>query len=225
LVEIFSDGFESNDFSTWTGTAGAKIAVESVHPHHGTSNIKCTGSAAEDWSYAYKTISSSAITYARCYVKFANLNILSGKNLQILGLDYGSYQYNLVASVKNDGGTLKWFLNLGEASNWGGSVLGTHTPVVDTWYCVEIKRDITNDLEVLYIDGVAEASASVAISENTVRMYVGDYQDGSGANEVYVDCVVVADAYIGPESSYSPKTRSGLVNTMTTLLNSKILFN
>jgi hypothetical protein len=214
---IFSDGFESGDFTAWTGSTGAKITVESLHPHHGTYNANVTGSAAEDWSYAYQTISSSAITYARCYVKFANLNIPSGKNLQILGLDYGSYQYNLVASVKNDSGTLKWFLSIGEASNWAGSVLGTHTPALDTWYCVEIERNVTNDIETLYVDGVAEASASVAITENTTRMYAGVYQDGIGDNELYIDCVVTDSVYIGPEvaSDTTAPTYSSLSSSST----------
>ncbi|MFN3329236.1 MAG: hypothetical protein ACK40U_10400, partial [Fervidobacterium pennivorans] len=41
-TEIFSDGFESGDFSAWTGTAQSSgtVTVVTENPHHGTYSAK-----------------------------------------------------------------------------------------------------------------------------------------------------------------------------------------
>src|SRR3989337_2094782 len=47
---IFSDGFESGDFSAWTGTVGGPT-VSNVQAHHGTYSCRASGSA---YIYCYK---------------------------------------------------------------------------------------------------------------------------------------------------------------------------
>lgn len=226
---LFADGFESGDFTAWTGTsisAGCTCEVENLHPHHGTYNARVLVTGASVNAYGYKTIASTTIAYARGYVKFNQLNITNGQSLPVLVLDNGNWQYGVYAAVYNNGGTLRWQLRSFDAVTGTVNTLGTHTPVTGVWYCVEIKRDVTNDLQELFIDNVSEASGTAVIINNSSRVIAGvQYQPQNDTNELYLDCVVAADAYIGPESSYSPSTRSSLPNTMMTMLNSKMLFS
>ena len=41
FTEMFSDGFESGDFSEWTGTSGSS-AVSSVQSHSGSNSMYCS---------------------------------------------------------------------------------------------------------------------------------------------------------------------------------------
>ena len=213
FTTIFSDGFESNNFSAWTGTdlvgIGSTIIVESVNPHHDTYNAKATMSTAGANALCYKTITSAPITYLRYYVKFLTLAIAtSGNRLELGGLNNGTYQYNVEAIVYKSGGTLLWGIRSNETGS-GQNTLGTHTPITGQWYCVEILRDVTNDLQRLYIDGILEASATRVITTNTTRALVGYfYQEGADANSTALDCVVVADAYIGTEGTLQTVTDS-----------------
>jgi len=73
FTEIFSDGFESGDFSAWTGTAkssGETCEVESADPHHGTYNAKFYSDGGwNQYAYCYKDITGQTIIYARTYFK------------------------------------------------------------------------------------------------------------------------------------------------------------
>jgi hypothetical protein len=59
MTQIFADGFESGDFSAWTGTSGSPT-VQNTTKHHGT--YGCTFDAPE---CAYKTFSVMQIVYFR----------------------------------------------------------------------------------------------------------------------------------------------------------------
>jgi len=205
MTELFSDGFESGDLSAWTDTqigTGGAVTVESTNPHHGTYNEQavCDGTDGT-WAACYKTFAGEAIAYARYYVKFNSIDITSNTRLEILALDDGGYQERLSAILFNDGGTIKWGIRVVEGGV-GTNHLGTHTPVVDTWYCVEIKRNVTNNQQELWIDGVSEVSATVTITSNstTIRSGIVYQRTSTSGNTHYCDCVVVADAYIGPEA-------------------------
>lgn len=231
MTTIFSDGQvgstmeTAGDFSAWTGTSttgvGSSITVEASNPHHGSSDALAVVSAAGAGAYCYKTITSAAIAYVRFYVKFISLNIAASTNrLELGGLDNGAYTYGVKAAVYNNAGTLVWYLVTQEAAVYQG-FLGTHTPVTGQWYCVEVLRDVTNDLETLYIDGVAEVQATRAITTNTTRALVGYfYQQGANSNSVAVDCVVVADIYVGPETAVTLQTVGD-----TLMLNEGVLRN
>ena len=79
--------------------------------------------------------------------------------------------------------------------------LGTNSPELDAWYCVEIMRDVVNDEQKLWVNGNLEVSATRTITTNTSRVRCGiTHQESTGINEIIFDCVVVADTYIGPIS-------------------------
>lgn len=208
-MSLFEDGFETNDFSKWTGTsksATAALVTESVNPHHGTYNAKASvPTTANTFAYCHQTIASNPILYARAEIKFLTLALSnSGNRLEVLVLDYGDYEYAVRAVVRNNGGTLYWALD----STQAGVLIttyGTHTPVIDSHYCVLIKRDVTNNTQQLWIDGVSEASATRAITNNSTRATTGiNWKTGTDINVVAVDCVIVNVSAIECESEGEP---------------------
>ena len=219
MTQIFADGFESGDFSAWTGTSassGCTIEVQNTNPHTGTYNAHAlTTTTSSVTAYCYKTGTFGAITYARMYVKFYQINILTNIRIHLLDL-VGT----TTVSVQLRNNPAVWAIRAG-ASNY----LGTHTPVTGQWYCIELKRDSTNGLTQLWVDGVVEvAETSVTITGNCTQVNAGICASSvSAVNELYVDCVVVSDAYIGPEVSSVLQTVTDSLSLNDALLRHKIL--
>jgi hypothetical protein len=226
FTELFNDGFESGNFSAWTGTTtngGGSIAVSSGQVHHGSYASRSQGASTNDAAYARKTITASAITYTRFYVYFADFNLAANKAVYLSSMDNGSTQYSLEAAIVESGGSVYWALSIREnyAQTWQ---LSDVSPVEGQWYCVEYLRDVTNDLEKLWVDGVSVKNVATAISTSTTRATAGlRSQNGDGANDIYVDCVVVADAYIGPEAAAILKEVTESLSLAEAVLRSKML--
>lgn len=201
MATIFSDGFESN-FSAWTGTTGSGThleTVENLNPHHGTYNAKFYTASTDDFSCVYKDITSSPIVYCGLYCKFSALPVNDGETLHV-GLTQN------VASGLGVG----TFLSKYEGSlYWGLKIDGTgfyeavpSNPVVDTWYCVEFLRDVTNNIETLWVDGVVKVNQTRVIANNSDRVFFGNtWINYATPTSIYVDCCVVSDSYIGPEAT------------------------
>ena len=203
FTTIFNDGFESCvppnfDLTVWTGTqlnGTGSIVTETLHPYQGTKNIYVQVFANNDWGWVYKDFAAAAIIYCRCYVKFKTLDFPSNTNhAEVMEFGNADETHYVEVAVINDSGTILWTLYVTEPNNFAH---GTHTPVIDTWYCVEAKRDVTGSSQQLWIDGTLEVNRTEAITENTGRAKVGSWLL-AGTCEFWADCVVVADAYIGP---------------------------
>jgi hypothetical protein len=117
----------------------------------------------------------------------AIMRFYNGVDLSIIFLDY-----------INDGGVYKWRLRLTESAT---EDTYPQTISVDTWYCLEILYDSTNDLHKLWVDGAERISFSAFVTGAMDRFSVGYPSGGWWSHNEYVDCVVVADAYIGPEEA------------------------
>ena len=74
FTTIFEDGFESGDFSNWSGTteSDGSITVESTDPYQGTYHAEASISTGTNVrrAYCYKTGLDEGILYMRQYVKF-----------------------------------------------------------------------------------------------------------------------------------------------------------
>lgn len=202
FTELFSDGFETNDFSKWDGVyeENGTITVETNNPHHGTHNAKADVTAAGT-ARCFKTFTATPIAYERMYIKFLTLTLAVGKSLQLFALFDGTWNYGVYASVECPD-VLKWCLITLEngSAEW---ILGSHTPTTNVWYCVELKRDVTNDSEILYVNGNVEASSSRAITTNSSILTAGIQYTNDAPNTLVFDCVVAADGPIGPEPTPS----------------------
>lgn len=202
---LFSDEFESNNFTAWSGFYSYGTAVdpvtENVHPHHNTYNVKFNGTSGGSCCY-FDLVTQYPIVYSRQYYKFEDMPA-SGETIDCNRLSAPSdpSDEQLTAYVYNDPVT---------GTNWGlrNGVIGVYTqypesvasnPVADTWYCIEILRDVTNGKITLWVDGVLKLQVNVALQGNTRYIYGGIQVDSASAKLVYCDCVVISDAYIGSE--------------------------
>jgi len=237
-MAIFSDGFESGDFVGWTGqyeNDGA-ITVQSTTKHHGTyaAQSAITSGAAVRYAIAEKNLGVTYKTlYWRAYVNFETLTGLSANDLNtFMGL-YDSLYDHVGAGLYNDAGTVKWAMWYRNNGAMVITTLATPTPSINTWYCIEIKIvHATGTGEArMYIDGVEKLTATSLTNndEDTGLCGVGWTLRSGSISEgwtVYVDCVVVADAYIGTEAAgVTVKKGSNLAAKMTEMLNSKMLFS
>ena len=213
-TEIFADGFESGNFSAWTGTAqsGAVIAVSTDFAHHGTYSAKITGlGIAGEYAYAYKT-STSALSnvYMRSYVKFGNLSTADGFIEVGTAAFTDTVRSTLIAKAGRNFATNKWSIRayVGTAlTNYYES--GTSTIDTNTWYSVELHEIISATVGVLqlWVDGVLKIDQSGLVTNgrgNIDELLVGSqYLNTATSPDYYFynDCTVVANAYIGVEAA------------------------
>ena len=186
---IFSDGFESGNFNAWTGTSGTPTVVEDPI-HHGSYAMEATGTSTID---AYKTITGQKLVYIRVYARWTALHATQWTtSIRIQG---GA---SFIAKVNIYSGKVELY--------WGypslSSTSAAYTFNVDTWYCIELKVFIDSSGEYrVYINGDSVVSTATDTSgapdANTIR--VGLTSGSQVSTTVNFDCVVVADAYIGPE--------------------------
>jgi len=214
-MTIFSDGFESGDFSAWTGISGSPSpTVTNTSPLQGAYSATATKTNGVGGT-SYKTISAIGTLYAGTYVKW-DANPSSGKVHSFMQIQTGGFQIG----VYNVSGTIKWACYIGA---WQTSNISN--PTNNTKYWVEIYFDKNTSNGWMKVDGVTVLSGLSCANVDITTFRVGAVYVTTDTITFTWDRCIVSDVYIGPESSYSPKTRSSLPNTMTTLLNSKILFS
>jgi DNA-directed RNA polymerase subunit RPC12/RpoP len=211
FTTIFAHGFEGGNFGTdpntgyaWTGTSGTPT-VTSGDAHHGTYKAQFVAN-----DYCYKDFATEYSTlFTRVYVYIVS--------------DSGTGDLEMYIGFKNTG----WAPHLGRLGVTGANrnlrlqyydeavgfpILTSSTTLsLGTWYCLELKGVISDTVGEyrVYLDGVE-------VTDLTVTGF--DSNPGAGIDEViigqktsertqtnYVDCVVVADTYIGPEVPPKPK--------------------
>lgn len=195
---IFEDGFESGDFSNWTGTIGTPIVV-STQKYGGTYSFE--GDATN--KFCYKDFTGQITIFVRGYFRFSALPTTSGQ-VRFLRLGYGSGAWgNLIARL-----ILEWTgthgLTLHLQSGYPESVFSYPISMSpNTWYPFEIKfvKHATNgeyrvwfdDNEVITVTGLDTSGASVVN-----KIALGN-EYSTFATTVWVDSVKVANQYIGLE--------------------------
>jgi len=201
--EIFSDGFESNDFSEWTGTsesAGESSDVVNTDPHHGTYHASFTtdGSSSNEYAYCYKTFGSSyAEIYARAYIKLKTAEL----EHRIMEFSAGGSWHTMMLITAT---RVYLYYHSGATHS---SIFSETDLDLDTWYCFELyaKVHATAGQSKLYLNDVellATASDLDTDEHGDVDQYrLGTYSSASAtAHGIYVDCVIVDTSYIGMEA-------------------------
>lgn len=205
MVIIFQDGFETLPFTglvkipPWTATSivgvGSALIVENVNPHHGTYNAKATISAAPGAAaWCSKVFVADDPAFGRFYVKFNTLGVgADNMRLEIFKLDANDWQYSSAVEIYRAGGVLYWGIATFEAGGFSEQHSAV-TPVTGQWYCVELKRDVANNLQELWIDLVSVQVRNIAITQNTARVRAGyTYLETATLNIMFMDCVDVQD--------------------------------
>jgi len=194
-TEIFSDGFESGDFTAWTSTVGTPT-VDTEPVHHGTYSMLINAQES-----AYKSITSTAdARYARAYVYFNTLPADAAYRLSFLVFDYVGYaiEFGFFAEIYNDGGTNKFSLFDGFVSVRNSTA--AIYPSTGQWYYLELKVDSGGTGE-LWINGTSRIRLDCS-AVNFETLYAGSCESHEGNENI--DCVVISDAYIGEEITYFP---------------------
>jgi len=203
-TEIFSDGFESGDFSAWDGTSDSGVAVETANPYQGSYNYEsnCSGGGAD--ANIMKLFTETAKVYGRIYFNiesdegtsiiytaFMEFSDSSWHRLAALGYNYASR--NL---------TLKYYNNSGAFD-----LVSSQTLEVNKWYCLEVEYYSADAGEVkVWLDGTEVSDLAVSTNNSLYksnRMMVGIRDNWRGDVHIDFDCVVIDTEYIGPISSSS----------------------
>ncbi|MBN1244781.1 hypothetical protein JXA31_04230 [Candidatus Bathyarchaeota archaeon] len=237
FTELFSDGFESGDFSAWTSTAtsGSTLSVVGSPVHHGSYALQLSGlDTASDEGYAYKQFTDSSEIYARAFYLWKDAlpaatgsywcltPRLSGQN----GVTF------LVIEPIFDFNNSKWGIRYRSGGAFVNSFeTGTSSTSADTWYCLEVHSVISADSGIaeLWVDGVQKVSVSGI--NNTDRLSIRYVLSGcnyvvvneGSARTILQDCVVVADAYIGPEEEITLVEVADSLELTETVLRNKTL--
>jgi len=210
---VFEDGFESGNFSAWTGNSvsGFTQAVSTDYAHHGTRSLKAVGgNGASEYHELYKTITAATAYYIRGYIYFETLptnnvtawvgpTFLNSADLNIAG-----------AGIRKQATDYNWCaINGAPASNVAYHAnISTINP--DTWYCLEIYSEVhaTAGVLKLWVDGNLVVNQSGLITNglgNIARGSALSYTEWGAWNPtditLYHDCYVIDSSYIGPESA------------------------
>ena len=216
FTQIFADGFETEDDNfnvVWTGkdvSGGVGSAtVETLNPHHGSKNAKMvTNNVVNAYTNCYKTFSAQAITYLRYYVKLNNLPPANDNQMFLGGVADADGSDSVYSILKNVGGDIFWQLGVRITSVYTFyTEASASNPATGVYYCVEVLRDLTNQVATLWVDGVQKITQTgLSQTSNTAQTAIGiPYQSYAVSQTAYFDCVVVADIYIGPEITISLK--------------------
>ena len=220
---IFEDGFESGDFSNWTTTYGSPTIVTSpVYQGSYAASFDAEG------DYIEKDITDASTYYYRLYARWANDITDSGARMTIMGFFDAGGAESCYLELWNDAGTLKWRIWYQDSGNnpiWQAT--DTPTPTNGTWYCIELKyyMDSTNGEIRLWIDGTERLVITDDMRPTSIsRIRAGISQNlYLTTNTLYVDCVVVADTYIGPEEAVTEESVSANLTIDTASVRNLIL--
>ena len=208
FTEIFSDGFESGNFNAWTGTetgGNGSITVVSDQTHHGSYSAY-SNAPASGYADVYKTLATSqSECYIRWYVRFNTLPSSDGNKAPILRA--GGTGTELVRFyIKNASGQLQI---LGEFFPWVTTATYNYNFQTGVWYCFEYgyKKGTGSDgFHKVWLDGTL-----VINLENRDHTSVGDAESYKVGNcylvsgytsQLWIDCVTIADTYIGTEGIF-----------------------
>lgn len=232
-AEVFSDGQAgstqetAHDFSAWTGTntAGdATASVGSIVAHHGSYSFEF-GKIDDSWSdiaIAYEQVASDTEYYIRSYVQIDSKPSTSSFYFMGVGLHgWSAGASDAIADVIFNPNTNKWGV-YGPLPGWTAIYeSGTSTVNADEWYCVELHIVVHGSAGViqLWVDEAAKldlTSQDTDANSNIQYALVGCvylYNDYGAEQTLYVDCVVVADAYIGAETEAGAENLSLTLNS------------
>ena len=206
FTEIFSNGFEEGDFSAWTSTTqtGTTLEVQSGTVHCGDYAMHAVGGTGGVSCFAEKSLSLGSDNHMRFYLyRVANAPVRYG------GFRRSTWAVSCEVTVS--GGYWRVMFMAG-----GGANTVTSTTVAaktGEWQCVELYYKVhASEGEVrVFVDG-AEVEDLTQTGLNTTgetpdKIRVGLEADYA-TSEAYFDCVIVADAYIGPEEEGATYTRT-----------------
>jgi len=222
---VFSDGFESGDFSAWTSTytTGGTVTVVGAPVHTGTKAAKFDATGAFGCA-ALKTFGSAYSTlFARAYVYFEELSSQADSFSRLVAVRTNAGTNIVAVGLRRIGAETRWGLHYED----GGQVdvsLTSPLPEIGQWHCVEIKAVISNTVGEAraWFDGIelfTYTGLNTGASDMN-KLIVGrvPFDAIADVGTTYIDCVVIADVYIEEEAVTLPTT----IGTITSQLGTRL---
>lgn len=183
----FVNGFETGDFSTWTGTSvtpGGTVTVVNTIPYEGnfSARFASNGTGGFEAAYCYESISDSNHVHASGYFYISQSGITENDDRFYLIKFLAGNVGVAYAGWRSVGGVDIWELTIREATGWT-SVYSTSSPALNVWYELELDwtKDATNGQSELSVDGT-----QVCAIQNQNTTAFGDVtQVRYGLAEVY----------------------------------------
>jgi len=215
---LFAHGFEGGNFGNdpetgyaWTGTVVTatygSLTVETSQPHHGTYSASSSVTQQTAWTNAYCYYGSyssplnKSTLHTRAYFYIDSMTAGEFRRMIHFMAESGDYE---IAGI---GLTSARALNLRYRSGTSTLTDASLTTLnLGTWYCVELEASVgdgTGSVKV-YLNGsevtdITQTDLTNNDKGNIDQVNVGLNNAYNAAISLYFDCVVVADAYIGPE--------------------------
>ena len=191
---LFSDGFESGDFSAWTTVGSPSIVTDPVVRGNYAARFPAD-------SNVYHTFGSRDEVYERAYVSVSTLPTIEGASRRLLNIQTIAASIFCAASLSYVSGAVRWKFSAFGAIGWAENTYSTTPlPKTNTYFCLEIwwKRNTLNGAK-LWVNGALKCTVDDTTSGDMPgRVVVGPEYGVNYSPTVDVDCVVVADTYIGP---------------------------
>lgn len=228
VTTIFSDGFESANFSSWTGSksiaSGVTPNIQSTVVYEGSQadKVAVVDGATESGTCVYKDLGASySEINVRVYVQLSSIPKV-GSVIEIIGFTDNGWLPNALGTridIVNYNGAPQWRLNYYN-DGWQNTVIGSINS--NTWYSVELSLSIASGTGEthLYING-AEVQSKTGLSNtglgSSIRYFSLGVDDELGGNllNVYFDSIIVANGYIGTTHSPTPTTTPTATPTPT----------
>ena len=215
---LFQDGFESKDFSAWSGTStlsGENATVVTTLRYQGNYGALFTSDGGDfDRSCSYAELVASKELFARGYFYVSRSGVTAANDsfyyIVFHNATEGARQANLAYagwSKKQGASTAQWCLTLRNGTSYIDVQNATAICTTGRWYCVELhwRNDASVGLAELWVDGTLVCSSTGVVDTSvfgdaqTARFGLAEVDSGSTA--VYCDSVKISSSYVGQEIS------------------------
>ncbi|MBV9615868.1 MAG: choice-of-anchor D domain-containing protein, partial [Ktedonobacteraceae bacterium] len=204
----FTDGFESGDFSQWTGgTSGAGAAtVQSSVVNNGTHAAQLTNAAGQSIQVSTALSGIPALNYTRFYFRFASL---SGTTLIALAQDSSGHNQWIIYYDSGRQGLDIYFWN--GAGKRYDVYSNANVLSANTWYSIEVEANqATNGHGEVWLNGNSIGAFDGDLSQS--QSYGNLILDNEVTGTAYFDDVAVANSYDIPTTSSTVKLTPKTVN-------------
>ncbi|PVX27034.1 MAG: hypothetical protein CW716_04365 [Candidatus Bathyarchaeum sp.] len=218
FTEIFADGFESGDFSAWNSTNETPSVVG--NPVHSGSYAAEFSAALWNYEYAQILFSGQTTLHVRWYIRWSTVPTVLALVLDAITTTGG---FQSLFTVRFDTDTMRITDQL-TSSNYD---YNSASFVADTWYCIEVKfvvNDGSNGEVRGYIDGdeiITQTGLDHSGVADITWIRLGQAGQGSAMTN-YIDDVIIADTYIGPESTEQTYTKTWATDALFKKLGIKV---
>ena len=208
---LFEDGFESGNFSAWSGTRtssgeNATVVNDTVLYGNYSAMFVSDGGLGFESACSYLALAPSSELYARGYVNVVGSGITNDNNrFYLITLRAGSNNV-AYAGWRKIGGVVRWNLLVRNGTGWA-SAYSSIIPSLNRSYSVELHwvKNTTEGYSELWVDGalvmsILKVNTSDFGSVDEVRFGLAELYN-CASTVVYADDFVASKAYIGPKCS------------------------